>query len=221
MIIHHRLTPARENYIREQQADFRPGRGCIDHIFTLRQHLEHRNTFHRSTIVMFLDLKAAFDSVDREALFHCMLTQSVPPKYVNILKALYPHNTRRVRVYRQLSRCFELSSGVRQGCPLSPFLFNFEIDDIMKQPLHNSATRAPDADRNKMLFDLEYANDIVCYLESFTEAQTLLDSLIHSAARYGLKFAPSKYKLMLFNWTGPIQQILMEGEDLEQVDKFT
>ena len=77
-IILHRLTPARENYIREQQAGFRPGRGCIDHIFTLRQHLEHRNTFHRPTIVMFLDLKAAFDSVDREALFHCMLTQGVP-----------------------------------------------------------------------------------------------------------------------------------------------
>ena len=92
-IILHRLTPARENYIREQQAGFRPGRGCIDHIFTLRQHLEYRNTFHRFTIVIFLDLKAAFDSVDREALFHCMLTHGVPSKYVNILRALYSHPT--------------------------------------------------------------------------------------------------------------------------------
>ena len=132
LIILHRHTPARENYIREQQAGFRPGRGCIDHIFTLRQHLEHRNTFHRPTIVMFLDLKAAFDSVDREALFHCMLTQGGPPKYVNIPKALYSHTTGSVRVYGQLSRCFESSSGVRQGCPLSPFLFNFVIDDIME-----------------------------------------------------------------------------------------
>ena len=88
-IILHQLTPARENHIREQQAGFRPGRGCIDHIFKLHQHLEHRNTFHRSTIVMFLDLKATFDSVNREALFHCILTQAVPPKSVNILKALY------------------------------------------------------------------------------------------------------------------------------------
>ena len=64
-IILNRLTPARENQIREQQAGFRPGRGCIDHIFTLRQYLEHRNIFCRHTIAVFLDLKAAFDSVDR------------------------------------------------------------------------------------------------------------------------------------------------------------
>ena len=168
-IILHRLTPARENYIREQQAGFRLECGCIDHIFTLRQHLEHRNTFHRPTIVMSLDLKAAFDSVDLEALFHCMFAGCFP-KIVNILKALYSHTTGRVRVYGQLSRCFESSSGVCQGCPLSPFLFNFVIDDIMEQALHNSATKAPDAHRNKILFDLEYADDIVCSSETFAES---------------------------------------------------
>ena len=77
--------------MREQQAGFRPGRGCIDHIFTLHQELEHRNTFHRLPIVMFLDLKAVFNSVDREALFNRMLVQGVPPKYVNIFRALYSH----------------------------------------------------------------------------------------------------------------------------------
>ena len=88
LIILHRLAPAREGYTREQQAGFRPGRGCIDHIFTLRQHLEHRNTFHRSTMGMFLDLEAAFDSVVREALFYCTLTQGVPQKYVSKLSIL-------------------------------------------------------------------------------------------------------------------------------------
>ncbi|TNN07774.1 hypothetical protein EWB00_007528, partial [Schistosoma japonicum] len=56
-IILRRLTRAREEQTRENQAGFRPGRGCIDHIFTLRQVLEHRHTFRRPTIVVFLDLK--------------------------------------------------------------------------------------------------------------------------------------------------------------------
>ena len=77
-IILHRFTPAKENHIREQWAGFRPGRGYIDHIFLLRQHLEHRNTFHRSTILMFFNLKAVFDSVNREVLFHCMSAKGVP-----------------------------------------------------------------------------------------------------------------------------------------------
>ena len=58
----------------------------------------------RPTIVMFLDLKAAFELVDREAFFHCMLTPGVPTKYVKILKALYSHSTGRVRVYEQLNK---------------------------------------------------------------------------------------------------------------------
>uniref|UniRef100_A0AA85KHM2 Reverse transcriptase domain-containing protein n=1 Tax=Trichobilharzia regenti TaxID=157069 RepID=A0AA85KHM2_TRIRE len=62
----HRLSRTREEQTRENQAGFRPGRGCIDHIFTLRQIQEHRHTFRRPTIVIFLDLKVAFDSVDRK-----------------------------------------------------------------------------------------------------------------------------------------------------------
>ena len=98
-IILHRLTPARENQICEQQAEFRPGRGCIDHIFILRQNLEHRSIFCSPTMAVFLDLKAAFDSVNRKTLFDLMLRQGVPPKYVSIMKALYSHTKGRVRAY--------------------------------------------------------------------------------------------------------------------------
>ncbi|CAH8639889.1 unnamed protein product [Schistosoma guineensis] len=68
-IIIRRLTKTREQQTRENQAGFRPGRGCIDHIFTIRQILEQRHTYQRPTMVVFLDLKAAFDSVDREILW--------------------------------------------------------------------------------------------------------------------------------------------------------
>ena len=69
-----RLTPSRELTIREQQGGFRPGRGYVDQIFTLRQYMEHRHTYHLATIYVFLDLKAAFDSVDRLELFNLLLT---------------------------------------------------------------------------------------------------------------------------------------------------
>ena len=55
-----RLTNVREKQIRENQAGFRPGRGCIDHIFTLRQILEQRHTFRRPNILIFPRPKGCF-----------------------------------------------------------------------------------------------------------------------------------------------------------------
>ena len=126
----------------------------MDHIFTLRQYLEHRNIFCHPTIAVFLDLKAAFDSVNRKTLFDLTLRQGVPPKYISIMKALYSHITGRVRAYGQLSECFKTSCCVRQGCPLSPSLFNFVMIDILGQALKSKAANFPNA-QDETLFDLE------------------------------------------------------------------
>ena len=130
-----RLAAARESLTREQQAGFRPGRGCIDHIFTLRQILEQRHLYRRPTILVFLDLKAAFDSVDRSVLLSTLVSQGMPLKFVNIIRSLYLQTSGRVRVYGELSKSFPTTSGVRQGCPLSPFLFNLVMDVVMTRAL--------------------------------------------------------------------------------------
>ena len=179
--------------------------------FTLRKYLVHKNTFCRPIIEIFLDLKAAFDSANRNTFFDLMLRHNVPLKYVSTMKALYSHTTRRVRTYVRLSECFAISDGVRQGCPPSPFLFNFVLDDILEQALKNTATNSSNA-QNETLFDLEYAVDIVCTFETLTNAQSLVNSLIWSAARYGLMFAHVNCKTMLFNWTEPVCSFFMEGE---------
>ncbi|KAH9583151.1 hypothetical protein MS3_00007653 [Schistosoma haematobium] len=130
-VILRRLFKTRERLTREEQAGFRSCRGCIDHIFTLRQMLEHRHTYQRPTIVVFLDIRATFDLLDRTVLWDCLLKKGVPEKFINILKALYTNTLNRVRAYNHLTPLFHSNSGVRQGCPISPFLFNFAIHDIL------------------------------------------------------------------------------------------
>ncbi|KAH9590388.1 hypothetical protein MS3_00003092 [Schistosoma haematobium] len=68
-IIIGRLTKTRELQTRENQAGFRSDRDCIGHISIIRQVLEYRHAYQRPTMIVFLDLKAAFDSVDREVLW--------------------------------------------------------------------------------------------------------------------------------------------------------
>ena len=129
-----------ETNIGGQPTGFRSGRGCIDQIFTFCQVLEQRHIYERPTISIFLDLKGAFDSVDQTTLFNVLERKGVPLKYVNILRALYAHTTGKVRVYRQISQSFDTPSGVRQSCPISPFLFNFVMDEFMRTALAEHET---------------------------------------------------------------------------------
>ena len=166
--------------------------------------MEHRHTYHRATTYVFLDPKAALDSVDRPKLFNLLLTQGVPAKYVNILKSMYAHTSERVRAYGQLSRTFNTASEVRQGCFISPFLFNFAIDDILHRTMDKRIISGINVLKTGNSFDLKYADDIVCSFNSSEEAQGTLNDLNVAAGRYGLSFAPSKYKVMLTDWTGSI-----------------
>ncbi|MBM6549358.1 reverse transcriptase family protein, partial [Streptococcus dysgalactiae subsp. equisimilis] len=220
-IILRRLSSAREQTTRENQAGFRPGRGCVDHIFTLRQILEHRHTFRRPTISVFLDLKAAFDSVDRTVLWRCLSVKGVPEKFISLIQSLYQNSRSRVRAYGELSPEFTTTSGVRQGCPLSPFLFNFVIDMILEIALsscENSGIQLFPG--GSVLSDLEYADDVVLLSEDAGKLQAFLDGLNYSVGVFGMRFAPSKCKMLLHDWVGPAPNLILAGEVIERVDKF-
>ena len=96
----------------------------------------------------------------------------------------------------------------------------FCIDDILGQAQKRSATNFSNA-QDETLFDLEYADNLVCTFETFTDAQSLLDSLICSVARYGLKFASAKCKTKLVNWTEPVCSLFMESGELDKVKRLT
>ena len=220
-LILRRLTPTRESQIREEQAGFRPGRGCIDHIFTLRQLLEQRHVYRRPTIAVFLDFKGAFDSVDRSVLFDILALKGMPTKFRNILQALYLHTTGRVRVYNELSDSFTTTSGVRQGCPISPFLFNFIIDAIMDCTLSGLQNVGIEVSPGGRLVDLDYADDIVMLFDNFEGAQATMNRLVEVVPSFGMQFAPSKCKVLLQDYPLPHTNLTLQGQVIEVVDSFT
>ncbi|CAH8503536.1 unnamed protein product [Schistosoma rodhaini] len=182
--------------------------------------LEHRHTYRRPTIVVFLDIRAAFDSLDRTVLWDCLLKKGVPEKFINILKALYTNTSGRVRAYNHISPLFHLSSGVRQGCPISPFLFNFAIDDILETAPMDVSNGGVDMLPGERLLDLEYADDIVLLCDNAQGMQSTLNQLAISVRRYGMCFAPSKCKVLLQDWQDSHPVLTLDGEQIEVVEKF-
>ena len=77
-----------------------PNRSTIDHISALRLIIEKARAFHkvRHLYIAFLDLKAAFDTVDHASLWKILAALGTPDKYVSLFQALYSTAESCVRV---------------------------------------------------------------------------------------------------------------------------
>ncbi|KER20643.1 hypothetical protein T265_15265, partial [Opisthorchis viverrini] len=136
------------------------------------------------------------------------------------MRSLYSQTSGRVRVYGELSKSFRTQSGVRQGCPLSPFLFNFVIDEIMRRTLEGLQNPGVQIASEENLVDLEYADDIVLVFEEQEKAQVFLDELTKDILSFGMHFATTKYEVMLLDMQSPSVPLKIHGEPLEVVERF-
>ncbi|VDN53143.1 unnamed protein product [Dracunculus medinensis] len=87
---------------------------CADQIFTLtlRRVLKHRFRYLQPTLTYFIDFAAAFDSIERTALWRMMERDGVPEKIVRLIKAFYERTSAQVCVYGELTDSFEIRTGV-------------------------------------------------------------------------------------------------------------
>ncbi len=124
-ILQERLQKLAEKVLPESQCGFRKGRGCVDMIVAARQLLEKCWEHDDVLFVLFLDLKKAFNSVPRDALWGVLRKCGVPPTMPSIIRPFHDGMLAQVRVGGDLTtNSIEVKNGVRQGCTLAPSLFN-------------------------------------------------------------------------------------------------
>ena len=130
-IIQDRLQVIAESILPDSQSGFRKGRGCLDMIFVARQLMEKAREHGDSLYVMFVDLKKAYDSVPREALWQVLQKCGVPPQMLEIIKSFHEGMCAEVRVGHDTTDCFEVKNGLRQGCTMAPTLFNIYFNAMV------------------------------------------------------------------------------------------
>ena len=98
-----RLRDAVDKVLREEQYSFRKGRGCVDHIFTLKLIFGKCPSCQTPLVLSFIDYKQAFDSVDRRALAKVLSLYCIPDKYIKVTSTMYENNTAAAIVGNEVS----------------------------------------------------------------------------------------------------------------------
>ena len=87
--------------------------------------------FNRDLYQLFIEFRQAFDLIWRKGLRHILRRYGIPDQIVTIIENIYSQSTSRILTTDGLSDEFSTSSGVLQGCILSPHLFNLFLHAIL------------------------------------------------------------------------------------------
>ena len=133
-----------------------------------------------------------------------------------LLRKLYAGQEATVRTEHGTTDWFQIGKGLRQGCILSPCLFNSHAEYIMKNAgMEEAQAGIKTAVRN--INNLRYADDTTLMAESEEELKSTLMEVKEESEKAGLKLNIQKTKMMA---SGPITSWQIDGETMETVTDF-
>ena len=165
-ILNNRLsfwTDAYGVYI-EAQAGFRANHSTVDHIFNLHGVMSHLLNHSKILYCAFLDIRKAFDYIDRNFLWHKLIGLGIRGRIFDVIQSMYSAVKSRVQVGAEKNDEFKCLLGVRQGECLSPFVFAMYLNDI-ENTLKTNKFEGINMGLTRMLI-LLYADDAVILSDS-------------------------------------------------------
>ena len=147
------------------QPGFRKGRGTRYQIANIRLIMERAREFQKNIYFCFIDYAKAFDYVDHNKLWRILKEMGIPDHPACLLRNLYVGQEVTVRTGHGTTHWFQIGKGVRQGCILSPCLFNFYAEYIMRNAGLDEAQAGIKTD-GRNINNLRYADDTTLMAES-------------------------------------------------------
>ena len=174
-----------------------------------------KQEFQKNIYFCFIDYAKAFDCADHNKLWKIHKELGIPDHLTCLLRNLYATQEARVRTGHGTTDWFQIGKGVRQGCILSPCLFNFYAEYIMRNARLDEA-QAGIKITGRNINNLRYADDTILMAES-EELKSLLMTVKEEREKVGLKLNIQKTKIMA---SGPITSWHIDRETMETVADF-
>ena len=185
-ILHARLQQYVNHELPDVQAGFRKGRRTRDQIANICWIIEKAREFQKNIYFCFIDYAKAFGCVDHNKLWKILKEMGIPDHLTCLLRNLYAGQEATVRTGHGTTDWFQVGNGVRQGCTLSPCLFNLHAVYIMRN-VGLVETQAGIKISGRNTNNLRYADDTTLMAESEEELKSLLKKVKEESKKAGFK----------------------------------
>ena len=218
VIIIKRIQKWYELQLTDEQQGFRRGRGTTDGIYIAKRIQQLSYQKKTPVYALFIDLTAAFDHIPRKIMFATIkqrLKTVTSKQLIELLEVLYQNTT--TSLAEAPEKVFETKSGMRQGGPESPMLFNLYIDFVMRSFLNecnekdikftsfkyripeSASKNQRESIGNTKTTWIGYADDLILLFENKVDLQCALTVLNNKFAKFGLAINVPKTKTMQTN----------------------
>merc|ERR1712002_424994 len=222
-----RVRVLTKGMIGDEQCGFRSGRGCMDQVFVMKKMSEKFCGKNKSLYVAYMDLEKAYDRIDRDAMWRVLSMYGINGKLLAAVQSMYERSECCVRVHREEGEWFNVRGRLRQGCVMSPWLFNIFMDGVMKE------VRERVGDDGAILWDarrncgwkvewLMFAGDTVLVGDSKEKMERLVQEFGSVCRRWKLTVNAGKSKVMRIGKNGEEDEvnISLNGKRREEVEIY-
>ena len=217
-IIQARIGNKIDSEVGPTQFGFRPGSGTREAIFSFNILAQKFIEVDQEIYTCFIDYSKAFDKVHHSQLIECLEKVGVDGRDIRIIANLYWHQKAAIRINNELSPFTSIQRGVRQGCVLSPYLFNIYTEFIFRQSNELPGITIHGLNIN----NLRYADDTALIADDKDKLQNIVTMVQKESSKAGLEMNVKKTKTMLIarDVENKKVEVKVNDEILQQVNKF-
>lgn len=216
-IIHTRIYRKCEYQLDETQFGFRNGYGTREALFSLNVLTKRCRDMNVNVFACFINYKNAFDCVKHYKMIEILKATGIDREEIRIISNLYWQQTAVMKLKGATLEASSIKRGVRQGCVLSPLLFNIYSEVIFKKALKkvSGGIRI----NGKTITNIRYADDTVILARNMKALQRMVDRIVRCSEEFGLFMNTAKTKVLVFSNNNkiPVTRLTIKGITVEQV----
>ena len=202
------------------QYGFRKETGCLSAIAMVKETIYKYNSENSNVHCVFVDLSKAFDRINHKILFSKLVATELHPKIVDLLRAMYDDAYVHTLFNGLKGVPWKIGNGARQGGILSPLIFSYYIDNVLKSVSEMNIGCSIIGHKTSVI---AYADDLVLLAPSASGVQKMLNKLCEMLGNLCMTVNVSKSNYIVFkkrkNYALSFPNIVMNGEILAKVEK--